>query len=334
MSHVLMYSRSGEKSVNSSIEILCQKLNEIGHNIEHTHSANWARILLNPYDLIHLFIESLPMNVNELFFLSLAKTLGKPTLLSIFNSKAKLTKPLSSLVCPDAMTLSQTNHFQYYRDWICSKSLLPLFPELKTQVPTGSRGSRNLKNRSYLIPIETELEEAFLFKTEKEIYFDARNLLKKHSSTQLRKKWTQYLRDHKIQPLFHLILSDEKLNELLTDESLQIILASPHLNHTEFTLWLEKTLNRNHLIYLNEFQATSFSQTWTSGHNCFVLASHHWPKSFNQFLAADVETADMISRFKSSELVEPLINELSRLYTKILHQKTTLISSGSVKMKS
>lgn len=330
MSKILMYSRPGQNQLNTSIELMSQKLSDVGHQTEQTHSTNWARIFLNPYDLIHMFIEQLPLSVNELLFISLAKTLGKPTVLSLFNTDSKQSKPLSSLMCPDAMTLSQTNHFQYYRNWICSKSLLPLFPEIKN---ANTRSSAT-EGRSFLIPIEKKLDEAFLYKTESEIYFDARALAKNQSSAQLRKRWNQFLKDKKIHVLSHLILSEEKLNDLLSTEKLCVVLASPHMKHTVFTSWLEKTLNRNHLILLNEFQATGFSQAWTSGQNCQVLAAHHWPKSLNQFFDSDTETQDIKSHFKNSELTEPLLNELSRLYTKILRQKTTLISTDSVKMKS
>lgn len=330
MSQILMYSRPGKNQLNASVELISRKLAEIGHLTEQTHSTNWARIFLNPYDLVHLFVEQLPLTVNELLFLSLMKTLGKPCILSLFNTEPKQTKSFSVWLCPDAMTFSQSNHFQYYRDWTCSKSLLPLFPEIKKSAISGLTS----KNRSFLIPLEKNLEEAFRYKTDCEIYFDARSLAKSHSPTQLRKQWNQFLKDKKLHSLAHLILSEEKLNSLLQGESLQIVLASPTMKHTEFTTWLEKTLNQNHLILLNEFQATGFSQSWTSGQNCYALSTHHWPKSLNHFLAATPDTSKMSSHFKSSELAEPLINELSRLYTKILRQKTTLISEGSVKIKS
>jgi hypothetical protein len=332
MSQILIYSRPGKNQVNTSLEILSEKLSEIGHHTEHTHSTNWARIFLNPYHLVHLFVEQLPLTVNELFFISLAKTLGKPTILSLFNTDHKQTKPLASLVCPDALTLSQTNHFQYYRDWICTKSVLPLFPEIKNNSSSAAHGKNHLP--SYLIPLEKNLEEAFQYKTDQEIYFDARSLLKENSSTNLRKQWNQYLKEKKLHPLAHLILSEEKCRELLKEENLYIVLASPRLKHTEFTAWLEKSLNRGHVIFLNEFQATGFSQAWTSGQNCQVLAAHHWPKSLNQFFASQIDLSNCRSRFKNSELTEPLVNELSRLYAKILRQNTTLISADSVKMKS
>ena len=332
MSEILVYSRATNKQVNASVELICEKLNQMGHNTEQTHSANWARIFLNNYDVIHLFIDQFPMTVNELFFVSLAKALRKPTILSVFNSELKLIKPLAAIVCPDAITVSQTNHFQFYRDWLCSKSVLPLFPTIKNS-NVSSVTKKELKKRPFLIPLDKKIEEVFQYKTDTETYFDGRKLLADNTATKIRKKWNQFLQTKKIDSHYHLILSEEKISELLTDENLKIILAAPHLKHTEFTGWLELTLNRNHCLYINDYQATGFSHAWTSGRNCQVIAAAHWPQSFNQFNKTDADTSEIKSKFKSSELTEPLMNEISRLYTKIIRQNTSLISSDSVKIK-
>lgn len=330
MIQILVYSRQAEKQLNNSIEMICEKLNEIGFNCHQTHSTHLARLLMNPYQVVHLFIEKLPLSLHEIFFISFAKTLGKGTLLSLFNSEPKLSKPLISLFCPDSLTVSQTNYLKYYRDWLCPKSLLPLLPKIKTSKAITSKAKGNWP---FLIPLEKDLEEAFQFITLRETYFDARALLKDQSSTQLRKKWNQYLQTKKISSEYHLILSDEKVEELLQDQQLQVVLASPHLAHTEFTEWLQKTLSRDQFILLNDFQATGFSQAWTSKVNCEVLSTQAWPKGLNEYAENSPKISETTSRFKQSELVEPLINELSRLYTKILRQKTTLISEDSIKVK-
>jgi hypothetical protein len=331
MNQILIYSRVKNTQINKSIESLCEKLNQIGYNTEQTHVTHLARLFLNPYQAVHLFIEELPLSMNELFFISFAKTLGKATILSLFNTHEKVSKPRLTLFCPDALTVSQTNHLQFFRDWNCAKSLLPLFPFYKLQNISELSVT---ENRPYLIPLEKSLDEVFNFKHLPETYFDGRTLLKKYSTTDLRKKWNTFLKLHQIKNEHHLILSDEKINQLFAEQSLKVVLAIPELKHTIFTTWLEKALTKNHLVILNDFQATGFSQSWTSGQNCQVVSSMHWPKHFNQLIEQNKSNPEMISRFKISELSEPLINELSRLYTKILHQKTSLLSSESAKMKS
>ena len=330
MSQILVYSRSQNKQVNATVELICDKLSEMGHHTEQTHSTNWARIFLNNYDLIHIFAEQLPLSANEIFFLSLAKAIGKPTILSLFNSDMKLTKPLAALVFPEALTVSQTNHFQYYRDWSCSKSVLPLIPLIKTKTTASAQKTTE---RPFFIPLDDSLEEVFHYKTSGETFFDGRQLLRNQTSAQLRKKWNQFLQTKKISSDDQLVLSDEKVSELLSEKSLRIVLADPQLKHTEFTGWLEKTLNQNHCLYLNDFQATGFSHAWTSGRNCQVISTLNWPQSINLVMSLPDDTTAIISKFKISELSEPLLNDISRLYIKIIRQNTTLISSDSVKIK-
>ncbi len=331
MNRILVYSRINEKLLNSSIEIICEKLSEIGVHTEQTHSARLARMVLNSYQTVHLFVEKLPLTFNELIFISFAKTLGKATVLSIFNSDGKLSKPLISLFCPDALTVSQTNHLKFYRDWLCTKSLLPLIPKFKTNI---SAQSHFKTKQPYLVPLNQSLEEAFSYDLRCETFFDGRLLLATNTSTQLRKKWNHFLQLKKLTVNCHLILSDEKIESLLNEEKLRIVLADPVLQHTNFTLWLQKTLNRGHLILLNEFQATGFSQAWKSGENCEVLSTQNWPSSLIYYAETSSLAANSVSNFKNSVLIEPLINELSRLYTKILRSKTILLPANSAKIKS
>jgi hypothetical protein len=328
MNHILVYSRKKNKNLQNSIELLCKELDGLGFSVEQTHSPNLVRLFLNNYQIVHCFIESLPLTVNEILFLSFAKTIGKSSVLSVFNSKPNEHRLFNHLFTPDVLSVSQTNHLQNFREWNCTKMLLPLFPTLAKK----PKSTQVLESTAYLIPLEKNLDEVFNYKTNQDIYFDARQLLSFKKSAQLRKTWTQLLHEQKVLPNWHLILSDEKIHDLIENESLQVVLASPHLSHTEFTNWLSLCLNKGHLIILNEFQATGFSQAWTSGHNCQVVSAQHWPKGLN-LAAHDIENSTNKSFFKFSELSEPLLNELSRLYTKIVHQKTTLLSADSAKIK-
>ncbi len=328
MNQVLVYSRKNSFSLQASLELLCSELNQIGFNVEQTHSTHIARLLLNPYQVVHLFVENWPLTISELFLVSFAKAIGRATVVSVFNNQLKLNKPLAQFFCPDAITVSQTNYMQYFRDWNCTKAVFPLFPILTTS-------KNKFKNAeipsSFLIPLEKNLEEVFLYPSDHTVYFDARSLTENRSSSELRKTWNQFLKLKKIKDTQHLILSEEKLQQLLADEKIMIVLASPLMKHIDFTNWLQLSLNQGHLIILNEFQATGFSQSWTSGQNCLVVSTQQWPKSIQTQLK-QIKKANTASNFKTSELIEPLINELSRLYTKIIHQKTSLLSTDSAKI--
>ncbi len=326
MNNILIYTRLKklETVAEQTAHILSQQLQQIGLNVEVCNSLNLPRLILNSYQTVHFIVESLPLNVNEVFHLAVCKALGKATILSVLNSEKKITKSFLDFISPDAFSVSQTNHLKLYRNLNCNKFIFSAFPK------TDGSGKKTIfKHEAYLIPIENKLDEVFQFHLDSTVYFDGRKLLNKYSSSQLRKKWNELVLGKKIPPNHLLILSENKILQLLSDEALSVVTASPNIIHTEFIRWLSLSMNKNNLIVLNEFQATGFSNYWTSGGNCRVLSTQDWIKE----LESGTENQELVSsNYKTADLLEPTVNELSRLYSKILHQKTSLLTSGSVKL--
>lgn len=326
MNNVLIYCRTQKNSpvAEQTANLLSEQLQQLGFNVEVTHNLNIPRLVLNSYQTVHFIAEELPLNVNEIFHLAICKALGKSTVLSVLNSDKKISRNFLNLVSPDALSVSQTNHLKLYRGITGNKFIFSAFP--KTAVTLKKQA---FKHQAYLIPIQSKLEEVFDFQIDDVIYFDGRNLLGKTGSAQLRKKWNELISTGKINNQHILILSDSKIAQLVAQGSLSIVLASSHFKHTEFTGWLNSAMNSNNLIILNEYQATGFSYYWTSGHNCRVLSATNWIQQLE--LAEPINTI-CASNFKSSELFEPTVNELSRLYSKLWHQKTSLLTSQSAKL--
>ncbi len=321
MNNVLIYSRNS----NPSVDLLVNELQAIGFSVDQTQSLNLPRLILNPYSTVHFLIEEFPLTIKEQLFISLVKSLGKATILSVYNFNNKISKKTFDFLCPDALSVSQTNHLKFFRAWNCNKVIVPILPNLTTP----SRKSELTEPcNGFVFPLSTQLEEAIQFKTKRDIYFDARKLLEKNNSAELRKTWAQFIQTKKISSNYHLVLSDQKMNQLLNEESMVLILADSKLSHTEFTRWLELVVNKNNLVILNDYQATGFAHAWTSGRNCYVVSHYTWLKDINYLMQDDLDL-NIKTYFKSAQLIEPLINELSRLYTKILHQKTSLLSAHS-----
>ncbi|MGZ3690641.1 MAG: hypothetical protein ACXVAX_04010 [Pseudobdellovibrio sp.] len=326
MSQVLLYSRphSIHPASEKTINILSEQLQHIGINVDIAHTLNIPRLILNSYQTVHLVIDQLPLTANEAFHFAVCKALGKSTLISILNSDRNLKKAFLNFVKPDALSVSQTNHFKHYRNISCNKFVFPALPK------TENAGKKTAFNGdSFLIPLHEKLDEVFQFTLDKTIYFDGRSLVTKQNSGQIRKKWNELVAQKKINENYHLILSENKLKELLDEESLAVVLCDVQLSHTQFTDWLNITLNKKNLIVLNDYKATSFSSFWTSGQNCIVLPAQNWVKHFNYL---ELNTGLTCTHFKPNELYQPLINELSRLYSKLYQQKTTLLTSRSVKL--
>lgn len=335
MISVLLYSRKNE----AMTQIICDQLDTLGYNVEQSQTINIPRLILNTYNVIHMIIESLPLTTNELLCLTSAKALGKPVVLSILNAKpsdknfllASKAKLLNWLL-PDALTVSQTNHLKIFREFTSQKMIIPPLFELKS--PTKKTTSDEAI-QGFVFPLFHSLDEALDFKAEKPVYFDGRLLTKKQSSSELRRKWTQLLTAKKIPSHYHLILSDKKIASLLSETTLGLVVASQEMTVTEFTKWVEASAQnpqRPHLLILNQYQATGLSNHWTSGHNCFVTTSHHWLKDLNANMQHLIFNQPFAISDISKTSVDALFNELSRLYTKIINQNTSLLDSDSAKI--
>ena len=329
MNKVLIYCRpkSAESIAEQTAEILSEQLQQLGIQVDISHALNLPRLILNPYQTVHFIIENLPLNVNESIHLAVCKALGKSTIVSILNSEKRINRSFLEYVRPDAFSVSQTNHLKFYRNITCNKFIFSAFPK------TNSAGKKSaFKHEAFLIPLQNRIEEAFDFNVTSPVYFDGRKLLMHTGSSQLRKKWNELIENKKLQANYHLLLSDQKLNSLLEQESLSVVLADPVISPTEFTEWLNKSMNKNNLIVLNDFQATGFSNYWTSGRNCQVVTSLNWVRQLENVVTDETKNEFVVSTFKAAELFEPTVNELSRLYSKLWQQKTSLLTSGSVKL--
>jgi len=332
MISVLLYSRGNEAMTG----VIADQLDTLGYRVEQTQIITIPRLILNSYNVIHFIIDQLPLTVNELFCLSSAKALGKAVVISVLNAKpsdknflltAKST--FTSWMLPDAITVSQTNHLKIFRDFTAQKMIVPTLFQIKT-VPKTEKSEQSIVG--FLFPLFENLDEALQLISEKPVYFDGRKLLEKFSSSQLRKKWTALLATKKIPLNYHLVLSDKKIKSLLECEPLGLVVASHHMQPTEFANWVQASLDHPHLLILNQYQATGFSNHWTSGYNCFVTSSHHWLRDLN----ANMEHLVFNQPFAIADItktsVDSLFNELSRLYTKIINQNTSLIDSDSAKI--
>ncbi len=328
MLSVLIYSKQND----TMSKVIADQLEQLGFQAEQTSVINLPRIILNSYHVIHFITPALPLTLNEQFCMTAAKALGKAVVLSVLDAPT----PRSALtdlnwVNPDALTVSQTNYLKLFRSKTANKMIIPELFENATMVshkPSCVTG--------FVIPLLEKIDECIHFQSQKPVYFDGRKLLSQYSSSQLRKQWTELLIQKKIksqyQSHYQLVLSEEKMNSILTDQPLALILASPKTKHLDFSAWLQLALKHNHLLVLNQFQATGFSDHWTSGRNCFVTSTADWITELNNKNQDPVFSKEFTNPSLNQKSLDSLFNDLSRLYTKIIYQKATLIDSSSAKL--
>ena len=324
MTSVLIYSKKHDEMV----KIMVEQLGQLGFKTEQSSTINLPRIILNPYQVIHFVVSSLPLTLNEVICMASAKALGKAVVLSLLDAptpESNLQKlPLAN---PDGLTVSQTNYLKLFRNKTSNKMIIPtLFENLNKHPNTP------ITPVGFLFPLHENLAESIHFKAEKPVYFDGRKLLKKYSSSALRKKWTALILQNKIKPHYHLILSDDKIESLLSEKCLTLVLASAKTRNSDFTHWLKLALKYRHLLVLNQYQATGFSNHWTSGHNCIVTTAADWVSELNEKIVNAVFENEFMSDQLEKKSLDSIFNDLSRLYLKIIYQKTSLIESDTAKI--
>ena len=323
MLSVLIYTKDN----HTMSKIMADQLDQLGFQTEQTSVINLPRLILNSYHVIHFIVSTLPLSLNELICMSAAKALGKAVVLSVLEMPDVQSSQSLNWVHPDAITVSQTNYLKFFRHKTGTKMIIPtLFENLieKAHKPARVAG--------YVFPLLEKIDEGIHFHSEKPIFFDGRKLLNKYTSSQLRKQWTELLIQKKIKSHYQLILSNEKMQSLITDQTLALVLASPNMKHSDFSIWLKLALKHNHLLVLNQFQATGFSNHWTSGHNCFVTTTADWINELNTKYQDPVFSKEFTTTDLNQKTLDSLFNDLSRLYTKIIYQKASLIDSGSAKI--
>ena len=329
MNRVLIYSRMADPS----LDLLCEQLSSIGISNQQTQHLNAARLLLESAQVVHVFIEAWPLTVRELVFLSLASALGRAVVVSVFNSHQFIGTAWYPFFKPDAFTVSQTNHLKFYRQMTCVKMILakPLRIK-KNSSPLSFNPHHQQSEKAFFIPLYENLNEVDSFQSEHCIFIDGRRLLKKQTASEIRKAWNEKLKNNQLSNQFQLILSDSKFDELITDMNLTVVLAHPQWTAVELNTWFSLTLNKKSSLIINDFQATSHSQIWKNNENCQIISAKYWLKDLNLLFKKPSPFLNSVTMFDESVILEPVTNELSRLYTKIIRQKTSFISSSSAKV--
>lgn len=359
---VLLYSRN----VHTTSEILAENLMQAGFIVEQSHLMNIPRIALNSYSIVHFLVNELPLTANEFLCLKTAQALGRSVVISVIDSNNNywgmsqspgLSRALNSFIQPDGFTVSQTNHLRYYRVWTGCRMILPALP--KNSVISSSahfttditqhyseprsessfEGTEANNNQELYFPLQ--LSENFddlfsvaqTFETNYKTYFDGQSLLEKYSLTDLRKHWQLLVQKNKIPNHYHLLFSQKKSKEVIKNNPVALVICNQHINNSRLPDWFELAIANKRFVILNEHQAAGFNQYWTSGQNCWVVSSQNSLEDLSRICEKQFSKRNLLAwSYETKDtrlLIDPLINELSRLYTKILHQKTRLLRADS-----
>jgi len=312
------------------------------------------RIILNRYDLVHFF-EPQSHNSNKLqsllqqfsqtiqsFFIHVA---GLPTLMTFYDRPFddKITTHFSDQFT--ALTASHIDQLKSLRTFQGEKMILPSLPNINQDSKTAD-SPMSAEQPTLIIPIQDSFADLLKYSKinfknvcHHEIYVDARQLKSKMNNSQIRKTWQKFIKSQSEFASFILFTSDDVFCDLELTSNLFILIANNDLSQTQMTLWIESYLNFNSTLILDENQATGFSKFWKHKKNCFIvsdsLSKANTQSELSEFINHSQIKQSTSTERKSlfSQSIDSKINELTRLYTKVIQQKTSLNHRSSAKME-
>jgi len=329
---------------------------ELAKNSLHTEVIDQLhplRLVFNQYDLIHFIEPGNPksnkwQNLLTYFRQSLqtafTHAIGLPTLVTLYD---RSDSPNTLLELPNqfsALTASHIEQLKLHRKFQGEKMILPYLPVISRGL-SHTLSEKNQNKIAFIIPVYKDFTDLLNYSKlhfqkilNCDFYIDARGLTFEMSHSQIRKEWTKFIKKNKDYAQFILFTSDEIFNSLKDSAPLYIALAKMCTTQKQFANWIECYLQNDINLILSEDQATGFSKYWKHQQNCFIIKDTSQLDSFENSLLDYIntkrlanETFDKISLF--SQCIDAKINELTRLYTKIIQQKTSLNHRTSVKME-
>jgi len=337
---------------------LTDELLKTGLEIETIEDLHPLRLMLNHYDLIH-FIQplklkgKLPIQKNELFQLLqsfIAQTIGRPTLMSFHENliESKLNQTLISSF--QAITVGNVGELKKIKNYSGAKMILPYFPDIETKAIASKSVHESQKNinktLNVIVPVYNSFNDLHRLSwkhiqnnEQTQIYIDARYLKKHFSSSHIRKSWQAFINKNVDFKKFILFNSNETFDDFLIKKNVVSILKHLEISDLEFSYWINSYLNFSNMLILNDEQATGFSSFWKHEKNCFIFNKNQPVQkqysSFCEFLKSPAtfnfsSTASDIFTFQQT--IDLKINELTRLYTKLIQQKTSLSYQKSANM--
>lgn len=309
-----------------------------------TDQLNPLRLLLNKYDLIHCLTNHNEIGLAHFLGVLTAKTLNIPTLLTVYSHfETELNTPYK-LNYFDALTVPYISELKKTRWYNKPKMILPFLPLNYKHSPKWPNQHESFKSRSFVFPIVSSFDElksvnfSLLRVTNAptDLYVDARLMKKSLRSSSIRKTWQNFTSENPYFKSFTLFTEDKTFFNLFATSQVYTFLHHLKIGGTLNTEWTLSALSSGNFLVLHEDQATAFSHFWKTEENCFIFSSKvptdFQYSSLNETLAKEnfLNKEDFNTQFKQS--IDLKINELIRLYTKIVSQKRSLSHNKSQKV--
>lgn len=327
--------------VNDQVQFLASELEKMSLHIEITEAVHPIRILLNKYDLIHFIHNDSSIDLKTVLSAWSAKALGTATMLTTYSRLELGLLQEFEFNFFDSITLPYISELKKMRFYRGPKLILPSFPPNNI----ATKKAFSFAQKQFIFPVVKSFDDLLkinfhalaVLKEQDGLYVDAHMLRSKKESGQssvLRKVWTAFVQKHPQFKNFKLFTERTTLNEVLDENSSYTFIHYLDLTSEQVAFWTGTALTYNNFLILHEDQGTGLSNFWKTEKNCLIysprLSANPQLHAINNFLETHNSPAKLHFDFRSS--LDVKLNELARLYTKIVSQRASLMQPDSAKM--
>ena len=318
MAFIRIHTSSQMLQLKSQALRLQQELQIIGHTVECTHRTRPNQFIKNRYDVFHVLSDTMNLSVIDAPFVLLAQLNGTATVFSQYDTFDVLPSPIlnhfgSYLV--DAYSATDIVNLKAQKSIRKNKFILPLFPtEIKIK---NLEKSKELHTIQFLSRNFQELS-----RTQAPDFVDASQMTVGFKASQVRKNWGQFQAKHPQYNKSVLILNFENSIELMQNRSMIFNLVSVK-SPVQFQNLSDFACSYQQFVVLNQKQASGYAEFWIHDQNCWISDIKLQPSFNPEEIKLSAKKFFKSKNFESMKIpIENKINELSRIYAKIMHEKT------------
>lgn len=327
--------------VNDQVQFLASELEKMSLNVEISENVHPIRILLNKYDLIHFIHNDSRIDLKTVLSAWSAKALGVATILTTYSRLEPGMMQEFEFNFFDSITLPYISELKKMRFYRGPKLILPSFPA----ADLITKKTFSFDQKQFIFPVVKSFDDLLkinfqalpVLKEQDGLYVDAHMLRSKKvagQSSALRKSWTAFVKKNPQFKDFKLFTEVTTLNEVLNESSSYTFIHHLDLSSEQVAFWMGTALTYNNFLVLHEDQGTGLSNFWKTEKNCFIysprLSAATQLHAINSFLETHNSPAKLHFDFRSA--LDLKLNELARLYTKIVSQRASLMQPDSAKM--
>jgi hypothetical protein len=326
MAYILIHTSSKKTPVQNQALRLQEELQTMGHNVEFSMKTHPLRLLKINYDVFHVLSDKTHLSLVDTPLVLLAKFNRMATVVSHYDSfDASPTQLLQQFQSHSIDAYSTTNIESLKANKLIHKNkfVLPLLPtEIKVK---ASEKEKDLSLVKFISHGFKDLLDSYA-----PTYVDASYLSQKQSLPDLRKSWKKFQSKHPLYKKVVLILNPENTLELMRTQSLVLDLCSVN-DAIYFQALTDFACAYEQFVILNRNQASSYSEFWIHNKNCWISDLQLKTAWGPEEIKASAEV--FFKKIKSNSMkisIENKMNELSRIYAKIMHEKALTYNQDKV----